>query len=117
GDVGQCDFSLQIQLYDLKTDPEARSNIAGRRPEVETSLKQLVGMRLRQGLGGGVGPISAAAQTKLASLGYLGSTVEGLVESFRQAKTETLIELAAGVPGDCLTRREIAKALAERKSK
>ncbi|MBK7644042.1 MAG: sulfatase [Planctomycetes bacterium] len=112
--TGQCDFNLANQLYDLRADPEARHDLAGLQSARASELSQLVPRRLREGLGGGVGPISAQTQTILEGLGYVGSTVETLAERFRPRPTAELLGLIDHLAGDCLTRREIAKVLEER---
>jgi arylsulfatase A-like enzyme len=112
--TGMCDFNLVHQLYDLRHDPEARTNLAGREPQREQALAQLVARRLREGLGGSVGPLSQQMLKILEGMGYVGGTVETLAERFRPKPTQELLGLIAQLAGDCLSRREIAKVLEER---
>lgn len=112
--TGLCDFNLVHQLYDLARDPEARHNLAGREPEHERPLAELVSRRLKEGLGGNVGPLSPAMLKILEGMGYVGGTVETLAERFRPKPTAELLELIPKLAGDCLSRREIAKVLGER---
>ena len=113
--VGKCDFNLENQLYDLKTDPEERRDLAGREAQRAQAQSQLVARRLREGLGGDVGPLSEDAMKILKGLGYTDTgTVETLAARFRPRPTEELLGDIPALPGDCLTRREIAKVLEER---
>lgn len=113
--AGMCDFELQTRVYDLGRDPEARDNLVGRQPERERALAALITRRLKEGLGGSVGPISPATLKAMKGLGYVhvGSGV-ALAETLRGLSNAQLLDLAANSPGECMTRREIAQVLLER---
>jgi arylsulfatase A-like enzyme len=113
--TGNCDFDLKSRLYDLPRDPEARHDLAGREPEREQALSRLVSRRLKEGLGGVVGPISSATLKAMMTLGYVQSgSGTGLLEALRAMTTAQLLELPAKSPGECMTRRETANVLLER---
>ncbi len=112
--TGVCDFDLKSQLYDLPRDPEARHDLIGRQAEREQALAKLGARRLREGLGGNVGPLTPAMLKILEGMGYVGGTVETLAERFRPKPTAELLALIPKLIGDCFGRREIAKVLGER---
>jgi arylsulfatase A-like enzyme len=112
--VGSCDFDLKNQLYDLKVDPEERHDLIGRESARTQALGQLASRRTHEGLKGDVGPLSKEMLKILEGLGYVGGTVETLAERFRPRPTDELIGDVPSLPGDCFSRREIAKVLAER---
>jgi arylsulfatase A-like enzyme len=116
---GECEFNLQVELYNLREDPEARTNLAEREPARVKALSAQIKERMAMGL---EQPPEADAPSErllssLAGLGYLSSgVVDQLNERFAAMSIEELLaELANPKNINCLVRLEAARELSKRK--
>lgn len=113
---GVCAFGLVDELYDLRKDPQARTNIAPQRPELVAKMTEEIRARLKSGLRDDGGPLSPETQNSLNQLGYLDT---GVVDTLRVQldgqSTAELLKQLANQGGSCLTRVELVRALAQHK--
>jgi arylsulfatase len=114
-ELGECAEGVALQLYDLKTDPDARHNLAAEHPERVRELSAIVAARLADGLTGATTP-SARTVAQLAKLGY-GPSGAGIFTQVREEllakSTAELIDILTA-SNNCLARLEAARALGER---
>jgi len=110
-DEGVCVEGLELELFDLNVDPEARTNVAARHPDQVERLRAVALRRLRSGLRPEVRDPDPEEVAKLSGLGYLDSEI---VEVAREAvKSKPTADLVATVVEStaCLARLDAAKAL------
>ncbi len=114
--LGECQFDLEPELYDLRTDPEARVNLAKTSPDVVRRLSDEVKSRLSIGISEYQVP-SAGQLSKLNALGYIDANiVNTLAATFAKLSVEELLtEMADPKNINCLVRIELLRSLGSRK--
>jgi len=113
---GECDFGLQPELYNLRLDPEARVNLAGREPARVEALSAEIKARMKLGLSSYGGPMTEGMAKSLAGIGYLDSGVIDKLDAENEAKTveQLLADLGDPKKINCLERLQAARALSNR---
>ncbi|MFN0009958.1 MAG: sulfatase [Planctomycetota bacterium] len=108
---GECDFSIQDELYDLKVDRESRVNLAASHKELVRRLGTLAEERARSGIHGTTHPTDAKTHETLAGLGYVGADVVDSISEELAAKSTA--EIVAEIPkeANCLLRLQMVRAL------
>lgn len=119
-DRGECEFGLKVELFHLRTDPDARVDLSAREPERVAALRREIESRLKHGM-----TAREAAQTsmsptqieRLAALGYLDGGVVDAIDAENQARSveELLASLEDPKNVNCLVRILAARELARRK--
>lgn len=108
---GECDFSIQDELYDLKVDREARVNLAGNHRELVRRLGALAEERARSGIHGTTHPTDAKTHETLAGLGYVGADVVDTISEELAAKSTYAIVAEIPKEANCLLRLQMVRAL------
>lgn len=111
---GECDFAIEDELYDLKTDPEERVNLAGEHRELVRRLGDQAEARAKAGIHGTTQALDAKTVETLAGLGYIGSDVVDFVSEELAAKSTAVILAEMAKESDCLMRLQMVRALASR---
>ena len=95
-ELGRCAEGLPLQLFDLRSDPRARRNVAEEHPERVEELTRFVRFRLREGIPGALSDFDDAGNLeRLRGLGYVEA---GIVDQLRSGFEElSLDELLARV--------------------
>lgn len=106
---GICEESVELQLYQLDTDPEARVNVAPRHPEVVERLDAIVEQRLARGLRDFDQKLSPEQLATLEKLGYFG-LIDEFDPRFLALTTPELLTILTESP-ECVDRLRAARAL------
>ncbi len=111
---GECDFNLEIELYNLNVDPDARVNLAASEKARVNGMLADIEARVKMGLV--VADLNLATSDesdKLAALGYIGAELVDLIDKKYAAMSESqLLEALAYTKNpDCFERRRAAMAL------
>lgn len=108
---GECQLGLVTELYDLRKDPESRTNLASANPELVATLTRVVEQKLALGLPGETQNLSPEMLEVMKGLGY---TDNGIVEKRPDLSGKSTDELIAAAANDklpCIARLEAARAL------
>ncbi|MEO6711466.1 MAG: sulfatase [Planctomycetota bacterium] len=115
---GQCEFDLQVELYDLNKDPEARFNIAASEELRVEGMSKDIAARMKLGMT--EAELTAGEpedeRARLNALGYVDREMVDLVDKKYAAMTsEKLLEALANPNiANCLERIRAALALKAR---
>jgi len=110
--LGRCQEGLEIELYDLDSDPDARRNIAAEHVERVHELLREVERRLAKGISGDMREISNQNLKKLQGLGYIDAgTVEAPRKDLEGLPFTELALTIAEHQRPCLERLDAARAL------
>jgi hypothetical protein len=111
-DLGRCQEGLEVELYDLNSDPEARVNVAAQHPDLVDSLSAVIREHLKAGIGPSERQLSEATLKTLRGLGYVDAAESAQEKAALRTKpTEELVALILDPPSACMLRLEAAKAL------
>lgn len=113
-DLGNCQFGLAPQLFDLERDPEARTDVAAQHPELVEQLTRAAGERHRIGIPGEDRPLSPENLRILQGLGYVGNGIVDVKVDRSKISTAELIAVLVDPATVCMARLEVAKELAGR---
>ncbi len=114
---GRCKEGLDTQLYDWKTDPDCRHNLAAERPADVERLTKLCRERLGQGLRGLGIRLSPNSEAALKALGYaevIPMTPHPPLEQIGKMDTNLLLDLMEEPGTTCLLKVELARELRKR---
>lgn len=112
---GECELGLETQLYDLKTDPEARVNLAAQRPQDVARLAQAIAQRFDAKVAiPGEHHVSEDNRELLAKLGYLESGTVADEVDLSQETTKGLLTALLDPTTVCMAQVEILRELVKR---
>ncbi len=113
--LGECQFDMLPELFDLREDPEARANLAPSRPLIVEGLKAEILSRMNIGLSEYQVP-TAGQTSRLNAIGYASAGVVSALAAIYAAESveELLKELSDPGIVNCLVRYEMARALLPR---
>jgi choline-sulfatase len=110
--LGRCQEGLEIELYDLNSDPDARRDIAAEHVDRVHELLREIERRLAKGISGDMRQISNENLIKLKGLGYIAEgTVEAPREDLAGLPFKELGLVIADYERSCLERLDAARAL------
>jgi arylsulfatase A-like enzyme len=115
--LGECQFGLEVELFDMERDPRERTNLAAERPQLVARMRGEIESRMAKGLQAGDHTYSAETLATLAALGYIDSgIVDTLAAEFDELTPEVLLAKLANPSesNNCLVRLELVRALARR---
>jgi arylsulfatase A-like enzyme len=115
--LGECQFGLMTELYDLRIDPRERNNIAHRHPELVRHMIAEIDERLPEGIHSGNEQVSFETLADLNALGYIDSGIwdpiqlelQRLATDALLAKLEDPVESA-----HCVVRLRLVSILSTR---
>lgn len=112
---GECGEQLQIELFDLRTDPHQRRNVAAEHPEVVERLRKLAQQRLEIGIHGTM-KVDDAGLAALSGLGYVDQVErENDRRELEALSSADILARALNMGTPCARRLLAAEILATRK--
>ncbi len=113
--LGECQFDMRPELFDLHADPEARVNLAESRPQVVEGLKLEIVRRMKIGLSDYQVP-TKGQMAKFGGIGYVDAEIiDKFAAIFAEESVDDLLkELSDPKIVNCLVRYNIARALLPR---
>ncbi|MCK6447545.1 MAG: sulfatase [Planctomycetes bacterium] len=111
---GECRLGLVTELYDLRKDPESRTNLAAAKPDVVAALTKVVEERLALGLPGEEQQLTPELRAVMQGLGYTDNGIVDERPDLAGQPTDELITAAANDKLPCVARFEAARALTGR---
>jgi arylsulfatase len=113
-DEGVCGEAIVPELFDLKSDPYQRHNLALEQPELVKQLGEISAQRVKIGIQQS-GPMSSATMAALGQLGYLTQLErEKLRLKMEATDTGELVATLCTYNTHCIERLAAAEALAKR---
>jgi arylsulfatase A-like enzyme len=115
---GECEFDLEVELYDLNKDPEERVNLASSEPARRDGLAREIEARMKQGLVASsvTLPGSEEQRARMNEVGYVDAGTVDSIDKENAAKSieQLFTELATPQIANCLVRIRLAIALLPR---
>jgi arylsulfatase A-like enzyme len=113
-DEGMCSEGLEVQLYDLRSDPHQRVDLAKQRPEVVAALGKIAHDRTEQGIREG-GVVSNATVAALQQLGYADKVEhENAKRRIEALETSAIVSEMLNMTVPCSLRRIAVEVLRHR---
>jgi arylsulfatase A-like enzyme len=111
---GICEEGVELELFDLNTDPECRNDLAHEQPELVRALTARVHALWQSGVSGSSAPIPPAVEQAMQDMGYV-EIIDTDDEQLRSATIDELLD-ALETSSVCLDRFASARVLHDRKS-
>ena len=115
--LGRCLEGLEVELYDLPRDPEARANVAAQHPDVVQRLEAQATALAKSALPQHLSRDELERnESTLAELGYFTSMSEDIEHARRKTTAELFDALRSTDALECLERYYAATVLVERRA-